>query len=87
MLKRIIEIIVGMAIALSLFASYSDDTHESRLVIWYLFTPKVLQVIVWIVLFLIASRLVYGKYKDYSKYFYTLFTRIFGDPKKSDRQG
>lgn len=71
MLKRIFQIILGLAIGLSLFAMYSDDTHESRLVIWYLLTPKVLKIIAWIALFFIAGRLIYGKPKDYSKFFMT----------------
>jgi hypothetical protein len=85
MLKRTLEIILGLAIGLSLFVMYSDDTHESRLVIWYLLTPKVLQVIAWIALFFVAGRLVYGKYKDYTKFFYNLFIKLFGDPKKNDK--
>jgi hypothetical protein len=86
MLKRILQIILGLAIGLSLFSMYSDDTHESRLVIWYLFTPKVLQIIVWIALLFLASRLVSGNSKDYTKFFYNLFTKLFGDPKKVDNR-
>ncbi len=86
MARRIIEIIVGLAIVGSLFASYSDRSNDSKLVIWYLLTPEVLKTIVWIALFLLASRLVYGKYKDYSKYFFNFFIKLFGDPNKVDKQ-
>lgn len=82
MLKRILEIIIGIAIAICLIASYGDENNPRQLVIWYLLSAKTLQVIIWVVLFLFASRLVYGKYNDYSKYFYNLFVKIFGDPKK-----
>lgn len=82
--RRIIEIVLGFIIGVSLFSFYSDDNHESKLVIWYLLTPAVLKIIVWIVLFFVASRLMFGKYKDYSKYFYNLFVKMFGDPKKGD---
>jgi len=83
MLKRIFQIILGLAIGLSLVAKYSDDTHESKLLIWYLLTPNVLQIIAWIILFFVASWLVYGKYKDYSKFFYNLFVKLLVDPKKA----
>lgn len=86
MLKRVAEIIAGLALAFSLFAFYTDDANPGKMVIWYVLTPKVLQVLAWIVLFFVASRLIYGPYKDYSKYFYTLFTKLFGDPKKSRLQ-
>ena len=86
MARRIIEIIVGLAIGGSLFISYSDASHDSKFVIWYLLTPQVLQIVAWITLFFLASRLVYGKYKDYSKYFYDLFNRLFGDNKKIDNR-
>ena len=82
MLKRIVEIIFGIAIAICLIASYSDDKNPQQLIIWYVLSAKTLRVIVWIMLFLLASRLVYGKYKDYSGYFYNLFVKMFGDPKK-----
>ncbi len=85
MLKKIFRIILGLALGLSLFAMYSDETHESRLVIWYLLTPKVLQIIAWVVLFFVASRFIYGKPKDYSTFFYNLFVKLFGDPKKTNK--
>ncbi|MGC4104039.1 hypothetical protein [Ferruginibacter sp.] len=84
MLKRIIQVILGLAIAISLFAHYSDATHESRLLIWYVLTPKVLQVIAWIVLFCLGGRLIYSRYKDHSKFFFNLFTKLFGNPKQKD---
>lgn len=83
MLKRIFEIILGIAIGISLFSNYSDENHESQLLIWYLLTPKVLKIIVWVVLFFVASSLINGNSKDYSKFFYNLFDKLFGDPKKS----
>ncbi|MGG9961235.1 hypothetical protein [Ferruginibacter sp. SUN106] len=82
MLKRIIEIIAGIALAICLIASYSSSTEPGRLLIWYIIPPRFLQIIVWIALFLLASRLVWGKPKDQSKYFYDLFVKLFGDPKK-----
>ena len=83
MLKRIIQFILGLAITFCLIASYSDDNNPGQLVIWYILSAKTLKVIVWIVLFLLAARLMFGKEKDYSKYFYSLFVKMFGDPKKT----
>lgn len=83
MLKRIVEIIFGIAIAVCLFSRYSDDNTRDQLVIWHILSERTLQVITWIFLFFLASRLIYGKYKDYSKYFYNLFVKMFGDPKKT----
>jgi hypothetical protein len=44
-----------------------------------------LKVIAWVLVYLLATRFIYGKSnKDYSKYFYNLFVKIFGDPKKAN---
>lgn len=86
MLKRILQIVLGLAIGISLFGVYSDETHEKKLIIWYLLTPKVLQVIAWIVLFYLASHLVSGKPNDYSKFFYNMLVKIFRDPKEVDKR-
>jgi len=83
MLKRIVEIILGIAITICLFVRYSDDNTPDQLMIWHILSAGTLQTIAWITLFLLASRLIYGKYKDYSKYFYNLFVKMFGDPKKA----
>jgi len=85
MLKRILEIIAGLALAFCLIASYGDGENPRQLMIWYILPARTLQIFIWIVLFLVASRLVYGKYKDYSGYFYDLFVKMFGDPKKTKR--
>jgi menaquinone-dependent protoporphyrinogen IX oxidase len=85
MIKRIFEITLGVIIAFTLFANYSDETHKEQLVIWYVLTPKVLKVVAWILLFLLAGRLIFGKYKDYSKYFYNLLIKLYGDPKNKKR--
>jgi len=82
MLKRIVEIIVGIAIVICLIVYYGDGKSPSQLLIWRILSVKTLQFITWIALFLLASRLVFGKYKDHSKYFYNLFVKMFGDPKK-----
>lgn len=82
MIRRIIEISLGSIVLFCLIANYSGNTNESQLLIWYILTPKVLKIIVWILLFLAAGRLIFGKYKDHSKYYYNLLVHIFGNPKK-----
>ena len=86
MVRRIIEIISGMIIALSLLANYSGTTNGSKLLIWYVLTPAVLKVITWITLCFIASSLMFGKSKDYSTGVYNLLVKLFGDPKKMSKE-
>lgn len=83
MLKRILEVIAGIALVICLIVNTGDDSRSSQLLIWQIVSVKMLQGIVWVALFLLASRLVFGKYKDYSGYFYNLFVKMFGDPKKT----
>jgi hypothetical protein len=83
MIRKIIEIVFGLVIAFSLIAKYSNGEHESKLLIWYVLTPGVLKVIVWVVLFFIAGRLLYGRYNDYSRGTYKFLTKLFGDPTSS----
>lgn len=85
MTRRIIEIVVGLILAFCLIANYTDKDHESKLLIWYLLTQNVLKVIVWLTLFFITGRLIFGEYKDYSKNIYSLLTKIFGDPKNEKK--
>ena len=76
--RRIVEIILGIAITFCLIAR--KDGNE--FIIWYILTPKVLKAITWIVLFFVAGRLLFGKYKDYSAYCYRLLARLLGTPSK-----
>ena len=82
MLKRSIEIFLGVALAICLFVGFGSEGNSREVLIWKILSPQTLQIIVWIALFLLASRLIFGKYKDQSKYFYNLFVKLFGDPKK-----
>lgn len=63
MLRRVLEIILGLAITFCLIAKYGDDTHEMKLLIWYVLTPTVLQVVAWIGLFFVAWRLINRRLK------------------------
>lgn len=84
-MKRIFEIILGVIIAISLFASYGDEHNSRKLLIGYITTNVLLQIIIAIGLIILASRLIAGKPKDYSKFFYNLFVKVFGLPKKGDK--
>jgi len=85
MARRIVEIMLGSVIAFCLIANYSDKTNGSQLLIWYLFTPSVMKVIVWLLLFFIAGRLIFGTYQDYSKHFYNLLNKFWTEPKKTKK--
>lgn len=81
-MKRIFQIILGVLIVIFLLARYSDETHPDQTVIAYLISNKILRLIIIISLLIIASSLIAGKNKDYSRFFYKLLVKIFGDPSK-----
>jgi hypothetical protein len=59
-LPRILQIVAGFLIFISLFTTVSaeDGTHQ---LIWKVLTPTVLQTIAWIGMLLLSIRLMYGK--------------------------
>jgi hypothetical protein len=77
--RRILEIIVGVIIAIFLISQYSDN-GGSRYLIDYIMPYQPFKGILVFALIIISSRLVTGKPKDYSKRFYNLLVRLFGDP-------
>lgn len=83
MLKRILEIFLGVMIIILLLGSYGDEHNPRKLLIGYLITNRLLQIIVTIGLVILASRLIAGKPKDYSRFFYNLLVELFGLPKKN----
>jgi len=85
MVKRIFEFILGVIVAISLFSSYGDQHHSRKLLIGYITSNVQLQNIITIGLIILASKLIAGKPKDYSKFFYNLFVKIFGLHKKGDK--
>lgn len=74
---------IGVLILFSLFARYGDGNTPPKALIWYILTPQLLQGFIWIALIILAYKLTSGKSRDYSKFFYNLLVKIFGDPKKS----
>jgi hypothetical protein len=84
-MKKIFEISAGIILFFLLIANYSDKTNQADLLIWYILTPNVLKIIVWLLLFFISGRLIFGRYNDYSNYFYKLLVDIFGEPHKNKK--
>ncbi|MDQ2720244.1 MAG: hypothetical protein M3Z26_10875 [Bacteroidota bacterium] len=82
MIKRIIEFLLGVVVTLFLISSYGDKYNPSKPLVAYITTNKALQISIIIVSIVLAFRLIGGKSKDYSKFFYNLFVKLFGDPKR-----
>lgn len=59
--SRVIQMVIGFAIFISLFTTVYSENEGSYRLIWKFLTPAVLKVIVWIFLLLISIRLIYGK--------------------------
>lgn len=85
MFKRIFEIILGVIITMFLLGSYGDGHNPRKLLIEYITTNGLLQVFTAVVLVLLASRLIAGKPKDYSKTFYKLFVKLSRNFKKKNK--
>ena len=81
-MKRIFEIILGIGIVIVLLAGYGDGIHPVRHLIEYITSDATFQVIITITLVILASRLIAGKSKDYSKLFYNFLVKLFGAPRK-----
>ena len=81
-MKRILEIIAGLVIVVVLFGGYGDGIHPFRHSIEYITSNAVFQFIITIALIILASRLIAGKTKDHSKFFYNLLVKLFGAPQK-----
>lgn len=81
---RIIEFIVGALIAVFLIGKYSDGT-SSRYLIDFIMPYQPFKAMLFIALVIAAYRLIGGKSKDYSPFFYKLFVRIFGDPSNGNK--
>lgn len=85
MFKRILEIILGVMITMFLIGSYGDEHSSRKLLIGYVTKNGLLQIIIASALVMLASGLIAGKPKDYSKFFYNLFVKLFGLPKKENK--
>ena len=77
-LKRTCEFILGVLIAVFLIARYSDG-QVSRSLVDYVMPYQPFKAILVVVLILTASRLIAGKPKNYSRFFYNALIRILGD--------
>ncbi len=84
MIKRFGGFLLGMVIMLFILGRYSDKNNPSKSLVAYITEDGILQAIIYVVLIVLASILigVEGKSKkDYSKFFYNVLVKLFGDPK------
>jgi hypothetical protein len=81
-LSRIVEFFLGVILATILVARYQDAPGNARYLLEYVIPWKPLFFLATIFLFLLAARLIAGKPKDYSNFFFQLMVKIFGNPKK-----
>ncbi|HET7114981.1 MAG TPA: hypothetical protein VFI29_00730 [Hanamia sp.] len=82
MIRRIAEILLGILIVFLILGKYGDGIHPAKSLVAYITGNAVLQISIYILLIILAFRFIGGKSKDYSKFFYSLLVRLFGDPKK-----
>jgi hypothetical protein len=82
--NRYFEILLGIIITLLLLGKYCSAAG-CRSLLSYIIPVALLRPVVFIMLVIVASRLIAGKPKDYSKFFYHIMVKVFGDPKKKDR--
>lgn len=78
MIKRIAEFLLGVVMVLLLLGKYGDRTHPMKPLVAYVTGNGILQAIIYIVLILLAYRLIGGRRKDYSRFFYNLMVKFFG---------
>jgi hypothetical protein len=83
-MKRSIEFITGVVIILFLLGRYNNKP-----IVAYITTNIFLEIIIIIGLLIITPRLIAGKRKDYSGFFYKLLIKFLGDPsaKRKDKNG
>lgn len=77
MLKRTIEVILGLAIGYCLLTYYVDETHPQQLLIWYVVTPNLLKAIAWIALLFLSGRLIYGNRRKPAGLIVRMWKRMF----------
>jgi|GEM_PF-3289633 len=80
MIKRIAEILLGIVMVFLILGKYGDKIHPTKSLVAYVTGNAVLPTSIYILLIILAFRFIGGKSKDYSKFFYSLLVRLFGDP-------
>lgn len=82
--KRIIQSTVAVLIVL-LFGTVYSDHNGQRFLIDIIMPYQPFRAILVVVLIFIAYKLIDSKPKDYSKFFYNVLVRLFGDPTKKHK--
>lgn len=83
MIKRIGEFLLGIVILFLILGRYGDKNHLMKPLVAYITGNGTLQIIIYVVLIILAFKFIGGKSKDYSKFFYNVLVKLFGDPKKT----
>ncbi|HXR83016.1 MAG TPA: hypothetical protein VN722_01820 [Hanamia sp.] len=81
-MKRFLEFFLGIILILLILGKYGDKNHHQQPLVSYLSTNLFLEIVIYIVLIFFAFKFIGGKKKDYSKFFYNLLVKLFGDPEK-----
>jgi hypothetical protein len=81
-LRRIVEFFLGVILATVLVARYQTAPGNGRSLLEHLIPWKPLWIVATIFLFLVAARLIAGKRKDYSNFFFQLMVKMFGSTNK-----
>lgn len=82
--KRIGKFLLGVICVLLILGSYGDGKSSPKPFLAFISDNWIIQIILFILLIVLASKLIGGKSRDYSKFFYKLLVKIFGDPKKTN---
>lgn len=87
-LPRFIEFMTGVLLMIVLIARYSNSPQtQNKYVLEYIIPYRPLFIAVTIFLFFVAARLIAGKPKDYTRFFYNLLMRMPGRGHKGSNPG
>ena len=76
-IPRYIEFVLGVLLVIVLISHYSTSPEtQNKYVLEYILPNKPLFIVVTILLFLVAARLIAGPPKDYSSFFYAMLTKL-----------
>ncbi len=85
MKKRVFEFLLGIVIVFLILGKYGDETHPTKPLVAYITGNAVIEISIYILLIILAFKFIGGRSKDYSKFFYNLLVKLFGDPYKKTK--
>jgi hypothetical protein len=81
-MKHFLKFFLGIILVLLILGKYGDKNHPQQPLVSYVTFNLFLEIVIYVLLVVFAYRLIGGKHKDYSKFFYNLLIKLFGDPQK-----